>query len=120
MNEQNRSGAFTTGQFNDQPQYPPPMNSPTDPYGQPGVQQRYLPTTRPSPNWVLSVVSVLFNLIAGGIALYFSSQVTKRWDAGDFEGAAKASKSAKVAAIIGIVLGVIYIFMTLSSSGTSY
>jgi hypothetical protein len=47
--------------------------------------------------------------------MYFSAQVNSRWNAGDVEGARKASKTALIIDIVGIVIGVLV--LAASSSG---
>jgi hypothetical protein len=71
-------------------------------YGTPpsGVQ-------RPPAHWPLSIVGVLFSILLGAIAIYFSVQVGKRWDRGDLAGAQKASRHARTLGIVAIVAGVI-------------
>jgi hypothetical protein len=104
--------------------YPPPP--PPGPYLQPGGSAMYgvTPSTaapaKPSAYWPLSVVAVLCSLLFGGIGLYFSAQVTPRWNNGDIEGAKKASKTALILDIVGIVIGLILIMAAFSDSGTSY
>ena len=72
------------------------------------------PTAPVSPPtyWPLSIISFLCSFIFGGFGMYFSAQVTSRWDAGDVEGARKASKMALIIDIIGIVIGLLVIRLT--------
>jgi hypothetical protein len=109
------------------PAYPPPPTNPwqqqtpheaqpygyQDPFGyqpyatpQYGMQPPY-GTPKPSAYWPLSVVGFLFSFLVGGIALYFSAQVGRRWNRGDVAGARKASKTAMILGIAGIVVGVL-------------
>ena len=55
------------------------------------------------------------NAIIGFIAIYFSSQVKKKYEAGDYDGAVSASKNAKILAYISIglfVAGIIISILT--------
>ena len=83
------------------PMYPTPVPWSNDPRygGAVGV--------RPSTHLALSIVALLFSFVFGVLGLYFTSQVTQRWNIGDVVGARKASKTALVLDIIGIVLGTI-------------
>lgn len=49
--------------------------------------------------------------VIGAIALFFSWQVGQKWNAGDKEGATKASKTAQTVSIVGIVVGAIALFV---------
>jgi len=82
-----------------------------------GVHPTVATAQQPPTRMVLSIVALLFSIIFGAIGLYFSSQVTTRWNAGDVAGARKASNVALVVDIIGIVIGVLFLLATLSSSG---
>jgi hypothetical protein len=91
---------------------------PYQPYATPQWGMPQLGTAKPSAYWPLSVVGFLFSFLLGGIALYFSSQVGKRWNRGDVAGARKASRTAVVLSILGIVLGLgaaVYLVSTGSS-----
>lgn len=72
----------------------------------------------PMPNnyMALSIISTILgicgsicciNLILGIIAIVFSAQVKTKYNRGDYYGALKASKNAKILSIIALVLGVI-------------
>ena len=52
------------------------------------------------------VMTVLCCLPAGVVAIVFSSQVTSKYYAGDFEGARKASDRAQIWIIVSFVLGI--------------
>lgn len=94
-------------------QYPPPGQYPLGPqYGMTSQQ-------KPNPLWALSIISFLFSYLFGGIALYYSYQVGKRWDSGDAQGAVKASKNAKIWGIIGLVIGVIVVLAIAGGGGNS-
>jgi uncharacterized membrane protein len=79
------------------------------PYGLPRLGRQ-----RPPAHWPLSIVGVLFSLLFGAIAVYFSVQVGRRWDRGDVEGAQRASRTARTVGIIAIVLGAIATAVVLS------
>jgi hypothetical protein len=55
----------------------------------------------------MTIVSAVLSLwlFGGGIAMYFSRQVGRRYRAGDMEGARRASRKAKLWGIVGIVVG---------------
>jgi Interferon-induced transmembrane protein len=91
---------------------PPPYAGgplPYEPYaggpGHPGVPA--YGAQKPPAYWPLSIVGVLFSFLFGGIAVYFSVQVGRRWDRGDAEGARKASRTARTLGIVAIVVGVV-------------
>jgi len=52
-------------------------------------------------------VGVLFSVIFGAFAIYFSAQVCRRWDRGDIDGARRASRTARTLGIVAIVVGAI-------------
>jgi hypothetical protein len=64
---------------------------------------------KPSAHWALSIIAFLCSFIIGAIGLAFSAQVNSRWNAGNIEGARKASKTALIIDIIGIAIGVLFI-----------
>lgn len=71
--------------------------------------------TQPKPpNYLaLAIIStILCCLPLGIVSIVFSTQVNSKYAAGDYEGAEKASKNAKLfwilAAVIGLVVGIIY------------
>jgi Interferon-induced transmembrane protein len=119
----------------------PPTTEPPPYYPPPQPQHQYLPTqpdqynaravgyqnagpreqSQPSAYWPLSIIGLLFNWICGGIAVYYSSQVSKLWMLGDVEGSRKASGRAMVWAIVGIVTGLLFVLLVLagSSGGSS-
>jgi hypothetical protein len=70
---------------------------------------------RPSPYWPVTIVSLLFSCIIGAVALYFSTQVDSKWNAGDVDGARKASQAALIIGIVGIVLGVVVLIALMST-----
>jgi hypothetical protein len=86
---------------------------PYEPYaggpGQPGPGFGTPPygAQKPPAYWPLSIVGVLFSFLFGGIAVYFSVQVGRRWERGDAEGARKASRTARTLGIVAIVVGAV-------------
>jgi hypothetical protein len=76
--------------------------------------------TKPPTRLGLSIVALVCSLLLGAIGLYFSFQVTSRWDTGDVAGAEKASRTALIIDVVGIVLGVLILIGTTSSSGSGY
>ncbi len=82
---------------------------------------------KPNNNMPLSIVGTVlgcctFNpitFIVGIVAIVFSSQVNKKFDAGDFEGAEKSAKNAKILAYVALglfVVGLIYSALTYDQS----
>ena len=62
---------------------------------------------KPPAYWPLSIVGLLFSLLFGAIAIYFSVQVGRRWDRGDVDGSQRASRTARTLGIVAIVVGAI-------------
>ncbi len=67
----------------------------------------------PNNNMALAIVATIIGLcpvvccingVLGGIAIYFATQVKKKYDFGDFEGAEAAAKNAKLLAYISLGL----------------
>ncbi len=65
----------------------------------------------PNNNMALAIVATVIGLcpvlccingVLGGVAIYFASQVKKKFEAGDYEGAEAAAKNAKLLAFIAI------------------
>lgn len=85
----------------------------------PQQQQRMPPPGGPMPQTylVLNIIAILFSCLFGAIGLYFSTQVTQRWNAGDVDGARKSSTTALVMGLIGIVVGAIVLLATLAGGG---
>ncbi|MFI0790478.1 CD225/dispanin family protein [Streptomyces lydicus] len=64
---------------------------------------------KPPTYWPLSiVVFLLFWLLFGAIAMYYSAQVNARWRYGDVDGANQASRSARIVNLIGIGVGILF------------
>lgn len=88
--------------------------------------------TMPANNMALSIVGTILGmcspfccpgLILGIVAIVFSSQVKKKFESGDFEGAEKSAKNAKLLALIAIglgVLGIIYSIFTWDQTMEQY
>jgi hypothetical protein len=81
---------------------------------QPNYPAQAVTAAKPSTYWPLSIIAFLCSFIIGGIGMYFSAQVTSRWDAGDVEGARKASKTALIIDLAGIVIGFLVIVSSLN------
>jgi len=75
-----------------------------------------IPPARPK-NWLVeSILVTLFCCLPFGIAgIVYASSVNSKYDIGDYEGAAIASKEAgkwtKVAFFVGIGVGVVYLLL---------
>jgi hypothetical protein len=76
--------------------------------------------TRPPTRLGLSIVALVCFLFLGAVGLYFSTQVTSRWSTGDVAGAEKASRTALIIDVVGIVLGVLILIGTTSSGSSGY
>lgn len=88
---------------------PPPVNSPVTPppYGS-GPMQNNNGRPMPPTYLVWSVVcTLLCCMVPGILAIIFSSQVSSKYFAGDYEGAERASRRAEIWIIISFVLGII-------------
>jgi hypothetical protein len=81
-----------------------PPEQPTQPTAAPPPGQ---PAAPPPNYWALSIVSFLLSVLFGAIAMYFSYQVDQQYRAQKYDAALRASRSAKVWAIVGIVIGVL-------------
>jgi hypothetical protein len=91
---------------------------PYQPYATPQWGMPHYGAAKPSAYWPLSVVGFLFSFLFGGIALYFSSQVGKRWNRGDVAGARKASRTAVVLSIVGIAAGLLAVVYLVSTDAS--
>lgn len=90
------------------PPPPPPVSS------QPIYPAQAATAAKPSTYWALSIIAFLCSFIIGGFGMYFSAQVTSRWNAGNVEGARKASKTALIIDLVGIVVGFLIIVSSLN------
>ena len=92
---------------------------------QQGFQQppdfRYIQQPAPPQRLALSIIALLLCIPLGAVALYFSTQVPGRWNAGNHAGAFDASKKAQVWAWIGIGVGGFFWFVSFANAlQTSY
>lgn len=90
-----------------QPQYQQPQYYYQQGQGQPAIPQQ---ERRPMPSnyLVWSILAAVFCcFIAGLVAIYFSSTVSSRYYAGNYEGALKSSRRAQIWIIVSIVAGCI-------------
>ncbi len=83
---------------------------------------------RPSNHLVMAIITTILccapGLPAGIASIVFSTQVNKKYNEGDYEGAERASKNAKIAWIIALVLGligaisyIVFVFVIASDEG---
>lgn len=61
----------------------------------------------PPTNLVWSVLVTLFCCVAGIVAIVFSTMVSSRYYAGDYEGAVRASRRSEIWIVVSFVLGVL-------------
>lgn len=67
------------------------------------IRQSQLP---PSNYLVFAILVTFFCCqVFGIVSLVFAAQVNSKWNAGDVEGAIKASKNAKLWALVGVISG---------------
>ena len=128
-----RTGAQARPHF-PPPQFPPPTDAPGQPHagyagpyhGAPPPQLGGFdrgagswgpaPVVRPSPLWGLTIPAAVLAFPLGLVAVYFSSQVTQRLQAGDMAGAAKNAGLAKTWGIILLALGAFFTLIYLGSA----
>ena len=108
------------------PRYPPPpppqqqQQRPPQPMWQGPYQAQPTPTAQePSAFWPLTIISFVCSFFIGGVAMYFSSQVGTKWRAGDVAGARKASQTAQIVGIVGIVLGALFFFIVVIAAASA-
>ncbi|MGN0222741.1 MAG: CD225/dispanin family protein [Muribaculaceae bacterium] len=93
------------------PPYPQGMPPQIPPCVQPPYQQGF-PPLRPKNSMVLSILALLLFFPLGIVAIIKSSKVNKLYAAGDYQGALKASNTAKYltiySAIIAFGLAIFY------------
>ena len=94
---------------------------------QPQYAPQYMPPQQAPKNGLVNaiIVTILCCWPLGGFAIYFATQVDKRWAAGDVQGAHDAAKKSKLFAILGAVLGLVVsciyaIVMIAIESGNTY
>ncbi len=91
-----------------------------------GFQQRppdfrYVQQPAPPQRLAVSIIALVLCIPLGAVALYFSTQVPGRWNAGNPNGAIDASKKAQVWAWIGIGVGGLFWFVSFANAlQTSY
>jgi len=74
------------------------------------------PQGAPPPNYLVwSIITILLCTIPGIVAIVFSTQVNSKWGTGDAAGAYDASKKAKMWALIGTILGAVFIAAWIAS-----
>jgi Interferon-induced transmembrane protein len=96
--------------------YPPPPPPGYGGYGTPYGQ----PANPPSNFLVPAILSTIFCCLPFGIAaIVYAAQVNGKWQAGDFAGAQQAARRARtftyVSVVLGLVGGVIYGIIVLST-----
>jgi hypothetical protein len=62
------------------------------------------------------VCAVLFNLVAGIVAIVYAVQVNKKLAAGNWDGAARASRLARTWCWISVAIGVVFLLLLLSGA----
>lgn len=94
--------------------YPPPAQ----PYGYAPPSGQYQPAMAMPPNylWQSIVVTLLCCWPLGIPAIVFATQVGKKYGMGDYAGAAAASKKARTWMTVALVLGVIWIALSIIGS----
>ena len=74
------------------------------------------PQGAPPPNYLVwSIITILLCTIPGIVAIVYSTQVNSKWGTGDAAGAYDASKKAKMWALIGTILGAVFIAAWIAS-----
>lgn len=64
--------------------------------------------TPPSNHLAMSIITTLVCCLPAGIvSIVYASQVNSKFQAGDYEGAQKASKNAKIWWIVALVIGLV-------------
>jgi len=75
-----------------------------------------MPQGAPPPNYLVwSIITILLCTIPGIVAIVFSTQVNSKWGTGDAAGAYDASKKAKTWALVGTILGAVFIVAWIAS-----
>jgi hypothetical protein len=92
---------------------PPPPPPPPAPDYQPG------PVASPPPNYLVwAILTTIFCCLPFGIvSIVFAAQVNSKWNSGDAAGAQASSGRARqwaiIAAVVGVVVNVIYLAFVL-------
>lgn len=70
------------------------------------------------PNYLPQAIicAVVFNLVAGIVAIVYAVQVNKKSAAGDWDGAVRASRLARTWCWISVVIGVVFLVLLLSGA----
>ena len=76
--------------------------------------------TPPNNHLALAIITtILCCLPAGIVSIVYASQVNSKWQAGDYEGAQRASKNAQTWWIVAIVAGIVSIIVSFLVFGVS-
>ena len=72
----------------------------------------------PNNHLALAIITTfLCCLPAGIVSIVYATQVNSKWQAGDYQGAQRASKNAQTWWIVAIVVGVISVILSIVFSG---
>ena len=72
----------------------------------------------PNNHLALAIITtILCCLPAGIVSIVYATQVNSKWQAGDYQGAIRASKNAQTWWIVAIVAGVITVILSIVFSG---
>jgi hypothetical protein len=118
--EQGQPGQWGGGQLSG-PQYGQPQYGAQPQYGQPYGQ----PVGSPPPNYLVpAILATIFCCLPLGIAsIVFAAQVNGKFASGDVAGAQESSRKAKTfaiwSAVIGLVVGVIYLVVVILAASSS-
>ncbi|MDR9399859.1 MAG: CD225/dispanin family protein [Psychroflexus sp.] len=82
------------------------------------------PTNQPQfpPNNHLAlaiITTILCCLPAGIVSIVYATQVNSKWQAGDYEGAQRASKNAKTWWIVAAVAGLVVVILSFAIYGVA-
>jgi Interferon-induced transmembrane protein len=68
------------------------------------------------PNYLVQAIlcTIVFNVLAGVVAIVYSVQVNRKLTAGDWDGAARASRLARTWCWVSVVVGVVFLTLILS------
>lgn len=111
------------------PQYAPqpqaPQYAPPQQYAPQYAAPQYAPPQQAPKSGLVNaiLVTILCCWPLGGVAIYFATQVDKRWNSGDFQGARDAAKKANLfatlAAVLGLIISCVYVIAMVASEGGS-
>jgi hypothetical protein len=70
------------------------------------------------PTYLVQAIlcAIIFNVLAGVVAIAYSVQVNKKLAAGDWNGAARASRLARTWCWVSVAIGVVILTLILSGS----